>query len=226
MKDLTLIMPSKNEFSCMDYVLKGLEKLEAEFKILVVVDNSNDDTLKVPISNYNLNIEFIITNTPGFGNAIKYGINKTNTKYVCVFNADGSFDPESIKEMYDKIQNFDYVFCSRYQGDAFSDDDTIITSFGNYVFTFLAKILFNTKITDILYFYFLANTDKLKKLNLQSIDYCVALEIPLKATTMGEKVISIPSNERERYSGKKKVREFSDGFKLLKYLIKFFIFRN
>tara|TARA_B100001059_G_C17260056_1_gene298504 strand:+ start:72 stop:203 length:132 start_codon:yes stop_codon:yes gene_type:complete len=43
---------------------------------------------------------------------------------------------------------------------------------------------------------------------------------------MGEKVISIPSNERERYSGKKKVREFSDGFKLLKYLINFFIFRN
>ena len=78
----------------------------------------------------------------------------------------------------------------------------------------------------ILYFYFIAETLKLNELNLNSIDYCIALEIPLKATTNNDKIISIPSYERKRHSGKKKVREFSDGFKLLIYLIKFFFLRK
>ena len=223
MNNLTLIIPAKNEKECLPTVLDELKRYN--LNIHVILEESDRNTIE-SISEYNCKI--IYQNQRGYGDALIEGINSVKSKYFCIFNADGSFDPKELYLMLEKIEknNYDFIFGSRYEQNSGSDDDTIITSFGNYVFTFLAKILFNTKITDILYFYFLANTDKLKKLNLQSIDYCVALEIPLKATTMGEKVISIPSNERERYSGKKKVREFSDGFKLLKYLIKFFIFRN
>ena len=59
MKDLTLIIPAKNELSCIDFVLKGLEELKEQFNILIVVDNNDDDTLEIDLSKYNLNINFL-----------------------------------------------------------------------------------------------------------------------------------------------------------------------
>ena len=223
MKDLTLIIPAKNEISCIDFVLKGLEELKENFNILIVVDNNKDNTLEIDLSKYNLNINFLVTDKNGFGNAISEGVAKSITDYVCVFNADGSFDPKSLKKMYSELQNNDFVFCSRYQKHGSSDDDTIITTIGNYIFTMFAKIFFKSKITDILYFYFMTKKNILIDMNLKSTDFCIALEIPLNASTKNYNIKCLPSHERKRYGGKKKVREFIDGFKLLFYMMRFYL---
>ncbi len=223
MKDLTLIIPAKNELSCIDFVLKGLEELKEQFNILIVVDNNDDDTLEIDLSKYNLNINFLVTNKNGFGNAISQGVEKSNTDYVCVFNADGSFDPKSLKKMYTELQNNDFIFCSRYQKNGSSDDDTIITTIGNFIFTLFAKILFKSKITDILYFYFMSKKNILINMNLNSSDFCIALEIPLKASINNYNIKCLASHERKRYGGKKKVREFVDGFKLMFFMFRFYL---
>ena len=51
------------------------------------------------------------------------------TDYFCIFNADGSFNPNELKCMYDKLENsyIDIIFASRYEKDCSSEDDTIIT---------------------------------------------------------------------------------------------------
>ena len=54
-------------------------------------------------------------------------------------------------------------------------------------------------------------------------DFSIALEIPLKIENANQTYTEIPSKERKRISGKKKVREFVDGFKLLKYMVFFYI---
>ena len=40
-------------------------------------------------------------------------------------------------------ENFDLVFGSRYEKNAGSDDDTLITYIGNKIFSFLGKIFFH-----------------------------------------------------------------------------------
>ena len=59
--------------------------------------------------------------------------------------------------MYDKVDkdNFDLIFGSRYENSGGSEDDTLITMFGNYIFTNIGKYFFNLNITDILYTYVL-----------------------------------------------------------------------
>ena len=54
---------------------------------------------------------------------------KQYTKYFCIFNADGSFNPSELIGMFNKIEdsNLDFVFASRYQENSGSDDDTLIT---------------------------------------------------------------------------------------------------
>ena len=58
-------------------------------------------------------------------------------------------------------------FASRYEKDCGSEDDTFITYIGNFIFTKIGNVFFNLDITDILYTYVMAKTEKIKNLNLK-----------------------------------------------------------
>ena len=81
---------------------------------------------------------------------------------------------------------------------------------------------FSLKLSDILYTFLLGKTDSFKKLNLKSKDFCLCVEMPIKAKRQGMYFIDTPSYERKRIAGKKKVNEFRDGLKILLYMIKSF----
>ena len=54
---------------------------------------------------------------------------RLNTKYFCIFNADGSFNPKELRTMYKNLisNKIDFIFASRYEQDCSSEDDTLIT---------------------------------------------------------------------------------------------------
>ena len=122
----------------------------------------------------------------GYGDALIYGINNCETEYFCIFNADGSFNPSEIENMFTKLKknNLDFVFSSRYEKNSSSEDDTIITIIGNYFFTRLGNLLFRLKITDILYTFVVGKTSQAKKLSLVQKDFTLCVELPIKAKKM------------------------------------------
>ena len=68
-----------------------------------------------------------------YGDAILMGIQNVNTKYFCIFNADGSFNPIELKDMYNKLENGDAdIVLLVDAGKIGSEDDTLITSLGNF----------------------------------------------------------------------------------------------
>ena len=159
----------------------------------------------------------------GYGNALIDGINNVKSEYLCIFNADGSFDPKYLDEMLKLCEDKDMIFASRYLKGAGSDDDTVLTKIGNYIFSLLGKIFFSIRLSDILYTYVLGKTDSFKKLNLSSNDFCFCVEMAIKAKRLKMDIIDTPSFERKRIAGEKKVNEFKDGFKILLFMIKSFI---
>ena len=84
-----------------------------------------------------------------------------------------------------KKNNNDLVFGSRYEKNARSEDDTIITFIGNKFFTLLGNLFFLLPITDILYTYVLGKTDKVNALNLKNKDFCFCVELPIIAKKEG-----------------------------------------
>ena len=96
-------------------------------------------------------------------------IKNVKTDEETIFNADGSFDPYELKEMYKKMKDnsLDILFASRYLKNAISEDDTLITFVGNKIFTLMGKILFSLPISDILYTFVIGNTKKVSSLNLK-----------------------------------------------------------
>ena len=221
MRDLTLIIPAKNEKLSLPHVLDEIKDLNCK-KIIILEKNDNETINSIKRFNYKI----IKQKKSGYGSAIIEGINNVKTKNLCIFNADGSFDPKDIKKMLKNInKGSNFVFASRYINGAGSDDDTFITFVGNKIFTYIGKIFFNINITDILYTYIMGRTDKFIKLNLKSKDFRLCIEIPFKISKNHYNFTSIPSFERRRIAGKKNVREFIDGFLILYSIFKFY-FKN
>jgi len=195
MKNLTLVIPAKKEERSLPIVLKEIKDYDCS--IIVVLEESDKETIEA-IKDFDCRV--IFQNGFGYGNAIIQGINNVQTDYLCIFNADGSFDPKYLDSMLNLCDNQDYVFTSRYLREGRSDDDTILTKVGNFIFSTLGKILFSLKLSDILYTFILGKTKSFQSLNLD-----------------------IPSHERRRIAGFKKVSEFRDGLKILLAMIKYYL---
>jgi len=214
-KDLTLIIPAKNEAVSLPIVLKELIKYK--FNKIIILDKNDKETINA-INKFKCKI--IKQKKQGYGAAIIEGIQNSKTKYVCIFNADGSFDPKYISIMLNKVQKkYDFVFASRYMSRSKSYDDTLLTYLGNKIFSYIGNIFFKIKLSDILYTYILGNRNKFIKLKLKSNDFRLCPEIPIKIKRNGFSYTSINNVERKRIGDKKKVNEIIDGGLILFFMI-------
>lgn len=219
LENLTLIVPAKNEKESLPTVLEELKKYN--LKIIIILEKSDISTIEA-IKNYNCKILYQVNK--GYGDALILGINEVRTKYFCIFNADGSFNPTELSNMYDKLkkENHDIIFASRYEKNCSSEDDTIVTYLGNFIFTKLGNIFFRLNLSDILYTFVMGKTQEIKNLNFKCKDFGFCVELPIKAKEKNYKIKTSKSNERARIGGKKKVNAVRDGFLILKTMIKLF----
>ena len=220
MKNITLIIPAKHEKESLPNVL--LELSEYSFNIMVILEPTDHETIN-SIKKFDCTI--IHQTNKGYGDALILGIKSVKTEYFCIFNADGSFNPIEISGMYNllKVKEGDIVFGSRYEENASSEDDTIVTKVGNFIFSTLGKIIFRLPITDILYTFVLGKTKMALDLDLKSQDFALCVELPIKAQRKNYNIFSIPSHERARIAGKKKVNAIWDGLLILRKMISMFL---
>ena len=217
MKDLTLIIPAKHEAESLPHVLKEIKNLQCTK--IIILHKSDLETLD---SIKNFDCQIVYQNNQGYGDALIEGINFVKTDYLCIFNADGSFDPKYLSQMLNICNNFDLIFMSRYLRGGGSEDDTFLTKFGNFIFSFFGRLFFSLNLSDILFTYVLGKTKSIKSLNLKSKDFGLCVELPIKAKSNNLLYLDLPSFERKRIAGYKKVKEFRDGFKILFCMIKLF----
>ena len=222
MKDVTLVIPAKFESESLPRVLRELKKIPV--KKIVIMPKNDLLTFK---SAKNFKCKIIFQKSNGYGSALSQGILSVKTKYFCIFNADGAFNPKYLKKMRNIInEKNEFVFNSRYAKGAGSDDDTILTYIGNKIFTWTCNILFQLNISDVLFTYVMGSTKSFRSLKVKSKDFAFCVELPIKAKFKNYRITTLPSYERSRIAGKKKVREFKDGFLILISILRLFIFKK
>ena len=223
MSNLTLLIPAKSESESLPIFLEELKSYN--YNKLIILDEKDVKTID-SIKPFE-NVDILNQKKSGYGNALIEGINHIKTEFFCIINADGSMNPSEIEGMLNeiKINQLDIVFGSRYMKNAGSDDDDFITLIGNYIFTFLGKIFFNLRISDILYTYLIGKTQKIKELDLVSGDFSFCVELPIKVQRKNLKYSTYACYERKRIAGKKKVSPFLDGIKILFGMINLFLKR-
>ena len=224
MNDLTLIIPAKHESESLPIFLN--EIIEFNCKKLVILEETDKDTIN-SIKHFK-NVEILYQTKKGYGAALVEGIENCSTYFFCIINADGSMNPIYLEKMLKitKNDNLDFLFASRYEKpEGGSDDDNLITLVGNYIFTKIGNLFFSLEITDILYTYVLGKTGSFKNLKLKSNDFSLCVEFPITAKRQGYSLGTIPSYERIRIGGKKKVNALKDGVLILLKMIKMFFRR-
>ena len=222
MKDITLIIPAKFESESLPIFFKEIQHLNC--KKIIILEENDYQTINTTKNFEGIKIHY--QKNKGYGSAIIEGIKITNTRFFCIINADGSMNPDYLDKMKEKIDshNLDFLFASRYEKPGGgSDDDNLITFIGNHFFTKIGILFFSLKITDILYTYVMGKTSCFNNLNIISNDFTLCVEFPIKANKKGHRLGTMPSYERNRIGGKKKVNAFKDGLLILIKMIKMFI---
>ena len=216
MKNISLIIPAKNEVESLGVVLEEIKNFNFINETIIIVDNETDNSIEVA-KKYNCKI--IIQKNKGYGSAIIEGFRNANNEFGCIFNADHSFDPKDLEKFINQSEKFDFIFATRYQKNSGSDDDDWVTFIGNKCFSFISKRILRIELSDILYTYVMCNVKKFNLLNLKRSDFRLCIELPFKVSQSNNTYTEISSYERQRYGGKKKVNVLKDGFIILTEII-------
>ena len=220
--DIEILIPTFNEEKNLPITINSLK--EVGLNNLTILDALSDDqTVKVAKEN-NCKVLIDPTRRLGFGYSVINGIKNSKSKYLCIFDADGSFDANTISKMKKLLEekNLDFVFGSRYIGGHKSDDDTLLTQFGNFFFSKLISFLFNFKTTDALFLYLFGKRECFTELKLEEKDFKICTEALIKART-NYKCEEIYSHENKRIYGTTKVNRFKDGYLMLSNIIKLWL---
>ncbi len=221
---LSVVIPAYNEEESIEKTINELyltlkeEKIPHE--ILVINDNSSDNTLSV-LKKLSGSVESLIYFTNkgpnGFGYAIRLGLEKFSGDCVAIMMADLSDSPADLVKFYNKMlkENLDCVFGSRFiQGGKVVDYPRlkkIVNRTANLVIRVLIGIKYNDT-TNAFKVYKKSTIEGLKP--IISPHFNLTIELPLKAIIRGYSYSVVPNSWHNRQHGisKLKIREMGSRY--------------
>lgn len=214
---VSVIVFEINEIDGMRAMMPLIRK-EWYDELIVVDGGSTDGTLEYIKEN---GYPYFIQKNRGVGAALNEAMKKVTGDVILIFAPDGSFIPDKIPLMLEKIkEGHDIVNVTRYGYGAKSYDDNFFTSMGNMTFSLLAKIVTGWNITDFLYTYLAFKKSVLVDIQLDTDEITIGQIMLLRAYKKGLKIVEIPSDEPARIGGKVKVRKLRAAYALLVTIIK------
>jgi dolichol-phosphate mannosyltransferase len=212
---LSIVIPAYNESESITETLISLyNKLVEEnidHEILVVNDNSKDNTLEVlnSLQKQIVTLTVMTNKGPnGFGYAVRYGLERYSGDCVAVMMADLSDSPDDLVLFYRKLgEGYDCVFGSRWiQGGKVIDYPPLkkrINRIANTIVKILMRIKYNDS-TNAFKLYTRQTMDGLKP--FLSPHFNLTLELPLKAIVRGYNYTVLPNSWTNRKFGESKLK--------------------
>jgi len=223
---IKVIIPAYNEQDSIGSVVKDIPKIVDE--IIVISNNSTDNT---EINAKNAGATVLSETRKGYGYACLKGMDyiaKLEIKPDIIVFLDGDYSdyPEQLTEIVSPIinQNKDFVVGARVKELRENGAMTPQQVFGNWLATFLMKLFFGAKFSDLGPFRAI-KYDKLLALNMEDKTYGWTVEMQLKVLKQKMTYKEIPVKYRNRIgvskvSGTVKGTIFA-GVKILGWIFKY-----
>jgi len=199
---VSVIIPTRNEAQSIERVLADLRP-DLVTEVIVVDSNSNDGTPEIAAR---MGARVIHEPRRGYGRACLTGVAAADLPDVFVFlDGDYSDRPSELPMLLAPISEgrADITIGSRLGQQRVSGALPWHQAFGNRLAASLIRLLYGLKISDLGPFRG-ARADVLRKLALEEVTYGWAVEMILKGTLAGFRVVEVPVSYHPRI-GKSKI---------------------
>jgi dolichol-phosphate mannosyltransferase len=213
---LSVVIPAHDEEACIESTVRGLaEALSGAgiaHEILVVDDHSSDRTAGVvaalaqrlpglrPLSN---------AHPPGFGFAVRSGLERFTGDAVAVAMADASDRPADLVRFFRTLESTgaDCVFGTRFGRESRVVDYPWPKRVVNRLVNHSIRLLFGIRYNDVTNAFKLYRRDVIEGLQpLLSHHFNLTVELPLKAIVRGYRYAVVPNDWVGRRGGQSKLR--------------------
>jgi glycosyltransferase involved in cell wall biosynthesis len=219
---VSLLLFTWNEIDGMRAIMPRI-KPEWYDELIICDGGSTDGTLEY-CREHGLNV--FVQEKPGAGNAFLESMERITGDIIVSFSPDGNSIPELIPNLTAKMaEGYDIVIVSRYLDGAKSEDDDIVTSFGNWMFTTLVNVLFRQKITDAFVMFRAFKASLAEEFNIREHRNSYQSQMMLRAMKAGKRIGEIPGDEPKRIGGERKMQPLKHGWNELKMIIGEFLHR-
>jgi glycosyltransferase involved in cell wall biosynthesis len=204
-----------NEVVGMKAIMPSVDRSWVD-QIIVVDGGSSDGTIEWAKQN---GYEVYVQKKKGFRHAYNEVWPLITGDVVITFSPDGNSIAALIPDLITKMkEGYDMVIASRYLGDAKSEDDDIVTSFGNWLFTRTVNFLHGGNYTDVMVIFRAYRKVMAFELGLDREDAYLLPEklfgtnisweplFSVRAAKAKLKITEIPGDEPPRIGGERKLQ--------------------
>ena len=226
---ISLLIVALNEIEGMRKVVPEIDR-ELFEQIIVLDGNSTDGTPEWALEH---GLEVYKQKRAG----LRHGYNEVwpllRGEWVVTFSPDGNSDPGALRYLVDSLASgADMTVASRYLPGARSEDDDVVTAFGNWAFNKIVNLLYGTQFSDVMVIFRVYRVCLPEKLGLHDDEGYSFVERPLRTTLGWEPLLSIraakagllikeiPADEPPRIGGERKLRVFKWGLSFLLIFIR------
>ena len=223
MVSISVFFPCYNEQEnvgrTVEKALEVMEKLNADFEVIIVDDGSSDDTGRIAdeIAGRDGRVKVVHhEGNLGYGAALQSGFKAATKELVFYTDGDGQFDINEMSPLLALMEQYDIVSCYR-----LNRQDSIIRKINGWCWTRLVCLTFGLKIRDIDCAFKLYKKEIFDKIELSSTGALIDAEILARAARKGYRIIQKGVHHYPRTSGEQSganirvvLRAFKELFKL------------
>jgi len=219
---ISVFFPCYNEQGNVKHTVENaltvLEKIGADYEVIIVNDGSSDATSsiaeKVASKNPCVKVVHHPTNL-GYGSALQSGFRASTKELVFFTDGDGQFDMNEMPPLLPLMAQYDIVTCYR-----INRQDPLVRKINAWCWTKLVCVLFNMKIRDIDCAFKLFKKSSVDTAKLVSTGALIDAEILARATRKGCKITQVGVHHYPRTAGAQTGAKLSVIFRAFRELFK------
>ena len=222
---ISILIPVFNEQNTIQEILaKVLAQKKYNKEIIVIDDNSSDQTKKILKNNFSENIT-LIENEKNYGKGycIKKGIKNASGEIVIIQDADLEYDPSDYIKLINPIidNKADVVYGSRFIGDSEKRVLFFWHRVGNLFLTILSNAFTNLNLTDMEVGYKAFKTKYIKDIELCENRFGFEPEITAKIAKKNLRIFEVGIKYYGRTYAEGKKINWKDGFRAIYCILKY-----
>lgn len=223
MVSISVFFPCYNEQEnvarTVEKALEVMEKLNADFEVIIVDDGSSDNTGQIAdeIAGRDGRVKVVHhKDNLGYGAALQSGFKAATKELVFYTDGDGQFDISEMPPLLALMEQYDIVSCYR-----LNRQDSIIRKINGWCWTRLVCLMFGLKIRDIDCAFKLYKREIFNKIELSSTGALIDAEVLARAARKGYRITQKGVHHYPRTAGEQSganirvvLRAFKELFKL------------